>query len=776
MSSAPSFNHYKSECKHRKTWKAGGMRSYCIVNCGLMKTLFFLLLGLLFPSFLLGASHDTVIKSRPRIGLALGGGGALGFAHIGVLKVLEEMQIPVDYIAGTSMGAIIAGLYASGMSPDEMQRTLSGINWWEILKDETPRKDLNFRRKRDDERYIGFQMGIKGSGIRLPAATSAGQKLTNLLQTLTLSVSQIEDFNGLNIPYRAVATDIGNGEAVILSRGNLATAMRASMAVPGFFSPVELDGRLLVDGGLVNNLPVDVVRDMGADVVIAVDLSQGDVSPGSKDPETLLEILGRTYAVMRQPVNVQQAAMADLVIAPALGAYSAASFHLADGIIPLGQKSAEGQHKLLEAYQVGDEDYRLFLGRQRGETGVGDETIAAIRITGNDLVDTRIIQDQIRCRADEQLDLNKIEADVKRIYGLGDFEQVLFRLHRTNEDRYEIEYLVKEKAWGPLFLNFGLRLESDDERDTSWQLLLNLTRTHLNGLGGEWVTDFKAGDVMGIFSEWYQPLRTDRMLFIAPSLEIEDQTLDFYVEEQRVAEYEVNQYAFNLDIGSQFRNYGEARLGILLGYLDAEAKVGTSDLPTVTEDLRAFTGSVILDRLDRSTFPRKGYYFDLQGRLYGKFLGGRQRYEKAWAFAETFKTYGRHTFTAKIKVGTSFNSDIPLWDQYRLGGFPSAERDRLPFAGLASGQVYGPYAGVMTMGYRHRLFKLSPGVGEDVYLILNGDAGNAWNDTQDIALDDLRLGGLVALAAETLFGPLSVGYGMADEGDYRFNISLGSVF
>jgi NTE family protein len=619
-----------------------GILSRCSIYLNLRLFLLSLLCSLLFQPILLSVSSGTlsaaIAKNRPRIGLALGGGGALGFAHIGVLKVLEEMQIPVDFIAGTSMGAIIAGLYASGMSPEEMQHALSSINWWEILKDETPRRELNFRRKRDDERYIGFQMGIKPSGIKLPAASSAGQKLTNLLQTLTMSTTHIEDFNGLNIPYRAVATDITNGEAVIVSRGNLATAMRASMAVPGFFSPVRIDDRLLVDGGLVNNLPVDVVRDMGADVVIAVDLSHGDYLPGDKDPESLLEILGRTYAVMRQPVNVQQAAMADLVIAPTLADYSAGSFHLADGIIPLGRKSAEILHKLLEAYQVDGDEYQLFLKKQRGGPRADEDMIAAIRITGNDLVNARIIHNQIRSRPDERLDLTTIESDIKRIYGLGDFEQVLFRLNQMEEGRYEIEYLVKEKAWGPLFLNFGLRLEGDDERNTAWQLLLNLTRTHLNRLGGEWFTDIKAGDTMGLFSEWYQPLRTDRLFFVAPSLEIEDQTLDFFEDEQRVAEYDVNLYAFNLDIGSQFRTYGEARLGLLIGYLDAQADVGTSDLPTVKEDLRAVTGSLILDRLDRSLFPREGFFLDLEGRFYGKFLGGQQRYEKGWLFAETFNT------------------------------------------------------------------------------------------------------------------------------------------
>jgi NTE family protein len=189
---------------------------------------------------------------------------------------------------------------------------------------------------------------------------------------------------------------------------------------------------------------------------------------------------------------------------------------------------------------------------------------------------------------------------------LGDFEQVLFRLDQADAGRYEIEYLVNEKAWGPLFLIFGLRLEGNDERNTAWQILINLTRTQLNRLGGVWFTDIKTGDTMGLVSEWYRSLRTDRLFFVAPSVEIEYQTIYFIVHDQRIAEYDVNLYALNLDIGSQFRIFGEARLGVLIGYLDAQADLVTSDLPTVKGDIRALAGGVIIDRPDRSLFPREG--------------------------------------------------------------------------------------------------------------------------------------------------------------------------
>jgi len=267
----------------------------------------------------------VVAEARPKIGLALGGGGARGAAHVGVLRVLEEMHVPVDYVAGTSMGAVVGGLYASGMSPDEIESALTQIDWNDTLTDRTQYKDLPFRRKEDENRYLtSFEAGLRGRRLTLPSGLQSAQKVRFLLQSNLIDVAHIHDFSELPIPFKAVAADIETGEAVVLDHGDLSEAIRASMSIPGVFSPIEIDGRMLVDGGIADNVPVDVVRAMGADVVIAVDVG---------GPLLKREQMGSMFAVTSQVLTILTRRNADLqlkdatiVLAPDVSRYGAMAF------------------------------------------------------------------------------------------------------------------------------------------------------------------------------------------------------------------------------------------------------------------------------------------------------------------------------------------------------------------------------------------------------------------------------------------------------------------
>ena len=290
-------------------------------------------------------------QKRPKIGLALAGGGAKGLAHVGVLRVLEELNVPVDYIGGTSMGSIIGGLYASGLSADELEEILLEIDWQDVLEDETPRKDLAFRRKEEQRRYlIGLELGIKKSGIVFPTGLKTGQKLYFMLQTLTLPVTDVEDFDRLPTPFRAVATDIHTSEAVVVDHGNLATAMRASMAIPTVFTPVVIDDRLLVDGGLSNNLPVDVVRAMGADIVIAVDLG---APLSDRQVESLIQVYSQTMRLLTRLNMEPQLAAADLVIVPpGVSKFGTLQFKASEKILLTGIEGAREQEEVLRQWAV----------------------------------------------------------------------------------------------------------------------------------------------------------------------------------------------------------------------------------------------------------------------------------------------------------------------------------------------------------------------------------------------------------------------------------------
>src|SRR6188508_435993 len=308
----------------------------------------------LFLLICLGLGTAQPQAARPRIGLVLSGGGARGAAHIGVLKVLEENRVPIDAIAGTSMGAVVGGLYASGLSAADIERVMTSVDWQDAFRDRPARKDLNFRRKLEDQNFlVKFPLGLKGRRFRLPRGLVQGQKLTQLLRGLTLPVAQVQDFDDLAIPFRAVATDIVTGDRVVLDHGDLTTAMRASLSAPGVFAPVEIDGRLLVDGGLSSNLPVDVAREMGVDVLIVVDcgfplLERNKLDSVATVTNQMLAILIRHNASEQRKTLGER----DVIIDPALGDFSSLDFSDHEKAMNIGEQAARGAEARLAALGV----------------------------------------------------------------------------------------------------------------------------------------------------------------------------------------------------------------------------------------------------------------------------------------------------------------------------------------------------------------------------------------------------------------------------------------
>ena len=727
-----------------------------------------ILVGLLLPAgAALPAFGAPASKTppRPKVGLALGGGGALGFAHIGVLRALEEQRIPIDFIAGTSMGSIIAGFYASGMSPDEMQTFLEGLDWDEVMSDETPRRELYFRRKQDDQRYL-FEMGLNFRGPKMGTGMAAGQKFNNLLQLATLRSAAITNFDRLPIPFRAVATDLQSGTAHVLDHGNLATAMRASMAVPGAFTAVELDGRILVDGGIVDNLPVDVVKAMGADVVIAVDVgSDADrVDPASL--KSLGGILSRTYTIAQRPEQIEQFKRADIGIQPKLADLSASDFARVSEFIPQGEEAARGKAEELSRLSIGEEAYAEFRAKQR-RAKPESIPVGEVAVTGNRRVSEGIVRGRIHSRAGEPFDERAMQLDLMRIYGIGEFEQVLFRLDPGAEGRRILRYDVKEKSWGPLYLALGLNLRSDFEQDAEWALLLNVTRRSLNALGAEWRNEIEFGSRQSVLSEFYQPLHAAGVLFLAPTVEYSSETEAVYEEDDHIADYDVTKAEARMDVGLQLRRYAELRAGPVWGTGKATVETGATNLPTFDADYAGAKIGLIVDRQDRTLFAREGYYFETKGVFVRESMGGDVDFDKVEGIFRKFQSFGDHTVTLGLQAGSSLDSDMPVYAQFKLGG-------PFGFAGLAEGQFRGSYLGVASLGYSYRLLQLPAQLGKGIYAITRFDAGNVWADEFDA--DDLRYGGAIALGADLSIGPLYVAYGRADEGYDCFYFSLGTVF
>ncbi len=708
---------------------------------------------------------SVTAATRPRIGLALGGGGALGLAHIGILKELEAQRIPIDVIGGTSMGAIVAGLYACGMSPGEIEVFISGLDWNEVMSDATPRRELYFRRKQDDQRYL-FEMGLKRDGLKLGTGMVAGQKFNNLMQLITLRAADITDFDQLPTPYRAVATDLESGRPYVISGGNMATAMRASMAVPGAFTPVEIDGRLLVDGGVVNNLPVDVIKAMGVDIVIAVDVGSAADTVDRDRLRTLGGILGRTYAIAQRPNSLEQLQRADIVIQPPLAGFTASQFQRVCELIPVGERAAQAHVAELAPHALSPEDYDAFRASRR-RPAPDRIIIHDVVVEGHQRVNAAIVRGRLRSRPGEAFDADTIQRDLMRAYGIGEFEHILFRLDRSEDGDGVLRYQIKEKAWGPTYLAFGLRLQSDFENDADWNMLLNITRRSLNALGAEWRNEIEFGSMKVGVSEFYQPLDVRGDFFLAPRVEYHSELENVYENDRRVAEYKVHRTEARLDFGIQLRRYAEFRIGPLWGTGKAEVETGASDQPEFDERYAGWAAQVIIDRQDRTLFAREGYYADLRARLAREIMGGERDFDQIMGVSRYQRSFGDHTITISLQGGSSLGSDLPGYAQFQLGG-------PFGFAGLADGQFRGSYLGVGSLGYRLRLMELPAQLGRGLYAITRFDTGNVWPD--DVALDDLRYGGTVGVGADSTMGPISLLWGAADGGYTRYYFSLGTVF
>lgn len=728
-----------------------------------------LALGLLAPVGMAATPEAGQAGARPKIGLALGGGGALGIAHVGVIRALEELRIPIDFVAGTSMGAIVGGMYASGMSPDEMERSLVGMNWWDVMKDKTAREDMQYRRKRDDARYLmDIELGLKGSGLVMPHGLASGQKFNNVMQSMTVNAAGITDFSQLNIPYHATGTDIKTGTLVMLTNGNLATAMRASMAVPGAFTPVTIDGRKLVDGGIVDNLPVDVARAMGADIVIAVDVGKLAAEKGAdKKYESVGEILGRTYDIMRRPDQDRMGKTADILIAPDTSAFSASDFQNAAAIIPVGVDAVAAVSNQLAKYSVNEKTYQAFLDRQR-RNNERPLVLRGIKVTDTRRVSDGVILAQVRTPLNEKTDLKSIEKDAARIYGLGDFQNVTYELEPVS-DGYNLALHAPEKYWGPGYMRFGLRLESDGDHNANWGVLVNYSRRQLNALGGEVQLDLEGGTDQNATLEWYQPLNYASTLFVAPVLKYQSDLQPLYSNDTRIAEYERNEPGAGLDVGSQFYEWGEFRAGVYFGDLEYQRKTGAADLLEGDRTVAAWTTRFALDRLDDAVFPTKGFLLNVNGFFADENLGSDDGYQKMWGTARFVKSFGRHTLLADGSLGHSLGSDVPVYDQFTLGGFNS-----LP--GVSPGEIRGPYFLSGGVNYRFRLGNLSPSLGDGVYTLLRAGAGNAWPEPSDMDLGDMVVSFAAGLGADTALGPLMLGVGRAEDESTSYFLSIGTLF
>ncbi len=701
---------------------------------------------------------------RPRIGIAFAGGGARGGAHVGVLKVLEELRVPVDVVAGTSIGSIVAALYASGMSPEEMEKVLSTTDWDAALQDDQPRRDQPYRQKEDDNLYlIKAELGFNHGKLVLPQGLVKGQKLNYLLRRLTLPATNVRDFDRLRIPFRCVATDIVTGDKVVLGKGDLARAVRASMAIPGFFSPVVIDGKLLTDGGTVDNLPVDVVRQMGADVVIAIDIS----TPLAKREEltSFLSITGQTTGFLtRLNVERQIATLEkdrDVLVTPDLEEVSTLDFKEFPKASEKGYAAADALRATLSRFSVSDSEYAAFLKKQREART--DPVVDEIRVEAPPGVDVRLLEGRIRSRPG-RIVWSVLEGDLSRLYELGDYETVDFHVV-TDGARKALVLGGAPKPPAPQRVRFGLKLDTDFSANSSFGLRLGLYLTRMNAVRGELRAKAEVGRQNSVLLEFYQPTDFRGEFFVSPSVWWTRTPFDFYLADTNVARLRKDDFGGALDVGVSLGRYGEVRVGALRSQTNFKTVIFTGEPQEGTEQTAALRLIARFDRLDSVTFPREGWSARLLAFQAFEAAGGDSQYAKLVTDGLFAKTFGNFTLSPYVSVNVRLGPNLrPISDAAQLGGF-------LRLSGLAPGQLYADNAFLARVVGYQRLVKMNSLLGTGVYAGLSLETGQAWYS--GLTLSDLRVAGAAFVSADTALGPLYFAVGIADGGYHSFYLSLG---
>ena len=715
---------------------------------------------------------------RPRIGLVLSGGGARGAAHIGVLKVLEEQKVPVDAIAGTSMGAVVGGLYASGLSAADIERVMTSVDWQDAFRDRPARTDLNFRRKLEDQNFlVKFPLGLKGRRFRLPRGLVQGQKLTQILRGLTLPVAQVQSFDDLAIPFRAVATDLVTGDRVILDHGDLATAMRASLSAPGVFSPVETEGRMLVDGGLSSNLPIDVARDMGVDILIVVDcgfplLERNKlVSVATVSNQMLAILIRHNTAEQRKTLGAQ-----DIVIDPALGDFSSLDFGDHARAMRIGEEAARGQLQRLAGLSLRAPEYeRLVQARSavRGDL----PKVNFLRVEAGSERYTEAIEALFGDQVGKTVNVPRLTRRVGELYGQGNLETFDYRLVRAEGEpgaapEYGLAFTTRRNSWGPNYLRFGLQLQNDFEGNSSFNAAARGTLAEITRYGGEWLWDFQVGETPRVATEIYLPVGFRSRWFVAPHAEFKIRTLPLVDEDERLlAEYRVRTTDFGIDFGRELGNYGEIRVGAGRTLGSSRVRIGDPLLPPSEFDFTKLFAEFRYDSIDDVNFPRRGATFSLGWQ--GERESGPTRQEADLiVFDQLYaRSWGRNTAIFWTTAGTRLDSDVDIVRSfYSLGGF-------LNLSGVTPETLTGPHFAIARGIYYRRIGEGGQGfLNVPVYLGTSVEVGNVWEARRDISLDTARTNGSLFVGLDTLLGPVYFATGFDDEGGSAYYLFLGRTF
>jgi NTE family protein len=712
------------------------------------------------------AQKPTVEPSaRPRIGLVLEGGGALGFAHIGVIEWMEAHHIPVDDVAGTSMGGLIGGLYASGNSPQEIEAFVGGVDWPAVLSGQVPFPALSYRRKEDRLAFPNrLQFGLK-HGLSLPNGLNSGSGVGLLLDRTMLPYYDLKSFDDLPIPFRCVATDITTGHEHVFKDGSLAQAMRSTMSIPGVFAPVVHGEEIYSDGAAVNNFPVDVARGMGAEIVIAVYLDTGPVNKTSFD--SLVGVAGRNVAIMVAANELQGMKNANILLKADVSKFTSSEFEKSAEIIPQGVKVSEEHAAELEKYALNDADWQAYVAQRDARRRTRVPVPQFVTVYGLKGAQRAEVANEFTKYVGKPVDPDKLNSTIADLQGTGTYSSISYNLI---DEKDKTGLLVRPRLtnYGPPFLNVGLTLASNDSNDIQLGLGGRATFFGLTGPGSEVRLDASIGQVAGIAGELYQPLVVGKRYFVAPRAYYTHTIDSFYSGSQELSEYTEERNGFGFDLGYRFSSKAELRVGEDYQWYGETLRVG-QPIEQVFH-LTPFVSNVRFQYLgqDNVQVPTRGsefrtrYTYSTQ-RPFG--AGGYSQWESRVAH---FIPVGEKSIIfGTMEGGTSFGATNLGLAGFSLGG-------ALRLSAYGRGELLGNDYFLGQAGYLYRLGKLNPVIGDAIYAAGFYEIGKVWGGAPGTPNLPNDISG--AVVVKTLLGPFYGGGSIGDSDHRKWFFGLGRVF
>jgi NTE family protein len=719
------------------------------------------------PLFAQDQPAPAASPKRPTLGLVLEGGGALGLAHVGVIQWLEEHRIPVNYVAGTSMGGLVGGVYSTGIGAAGLRQLVDNINWDEVMSGQLPYPDLAFRRKEDSRDYPNsLEFGLR-KGVQFPAGFNTGQQVSLIIDKATLPYSQIGSFNDLPIPFACVATNLVSGKPEIFRSGSLSTAMRATMSIPGVFTPVRGKDGTYADGGLLNNIPIDLAKTLGADIVLGVHLETAPLSPDAN--LSSFAVLGQSISVMIAANELRSMENADLMITVPLSKYNSMDFRAANLIIQAGYDAAAAKEKVLMAFSVDQAAWDKYLAERdaRRKSLPVPEYVA---VTGANAHLANQVQTRMAPIIGKPINFDELNQTVLQLNGLGRFDSVSYALTLRN-GQPGITLNANEKSYAPPTVQPLILIDGSSYNNVQFNLGARITFLDIGGFRSEWRNDFILFSQYGLRSEYYHPFTPSSHWFIAPRGLVEDDPLYIYEENSEIAVFRQGTAGGGVDFGRIFGRTGELRVGYEGGWQRYQRQSGDPTLPNFSGGYGDIRIRYQMDRLDEAVLPRDGHH-----------LAGTFKWANASPIAtnqypvlegsslNSFKVSEPSSILLNGYGGTTFNyaTGIP---QFSLGGsvlMRAYGQNELLMNEYFMGQL----------GYLHEFAKLPALLGGGIYgqALLEGGAvygspltglGELPNHPGDIS---------AAVIVKSIFGPLEFGYAYGETGHHKFYLRIGRLF